>query len=51
MKLVDGNYQAVMQVKVLSPETYNIGRVGSVHVLEDGILLGGKASAALLPGV
>jgi hypothetical protein len=51
MKLVDGSYQAVTQVKVLSPETTNIGRVDSVHLLEDEILLCGRASTALLPGV
>ena len=42
MKLVDGSYQAVTQVKVLSPETTNIGRVDSVHLLEDRILLSEK---------
>ncbi len=51
MKLVDGSYQAATQVKVLSPETTIIGRVDSVHLLEDRIVLGDMASPIQLPGV
>jgi hypothetical protein len=38
MKLVDGSYQAVTQVKVLSPEIRIVGRADSVLVLEGSIL-------------
>jgi len=38
MKPADGRYQTATQVKVISPEIINVGKVDSVHLLEDSTI-------------
>ena len=38
MKPTDGRYQTATQVKVISPEIINVGKVDSVHELEDSTI-------------
>lgn len=51
MKLVDGSYQAVTKVKVLSPETDALGESTVCKNWKTELCLCEMASAALLPGV
>ena len=38
MKPTDGRYQTATQVKVISPEIINVGKVDSFHELEDSTI-------------
>lgn len=38
MKPANGRYQTATQVKVISPEIFNVGEVDSVHFLEDSMI-------------
>jgi len=38
MKPAEGRYQTATQVKVISPEIFNVGKVDSVHWLEDSTI-------------
>jgi hypothetical protein len=43
MKPTEGIYQTATQVKVISPEIFNVGKVDSVHLLEDSMMYIAKA--------
>jgi hypothetical protein len=48
MKPPEGKYQTATQVKVLSPEIFNVGEADSVHLLEGSIVHLAKARDVLL---
>ena len=47
MKPGVGKYQAATQVKVLSPEIFNVEEVDSFHLLEDSMICNEKVSYRL----